>query len=87
MVYKKIFIVDPSYMQSIKQLRDAPLSVSCMTYLYTCLYGRFEALRDEPRLWVVHALKRLSTCHVQDVFYFRNDFVIIRDVGRWVGFG
>ena len=47
MVLKNLFIVDPNYMQSIKQFRDGPLSVGCMTCRYTCLYDKFEALRDE----------------------------------------
>jgi hypothetical protein len=47
MIYKYLFIVDPSYMQSIKQLRDGNLSVGCMTGLYT-------------RLSVVHALSILD---------------------------
>ena len=34
------------YMQSIKQFADNPMSMSCMIYLYTCLYIRFEALTD-----------------------------------------
>ena len=48
MVYKYLFIIDHHYMQSIKQLRDGTPSVGCMTYLYTSLYDRFEALRDRP---------------------------------------
>ena len=59
MVLKNLFIVDPNYMQSIKQHRDRAPSVDCMTCLYTCLYDKFEALRDRPRLWVVHALRLL----------------------------
>jgi hypothetical protein len=47
-VYKLLFMINPSYMQSIEQLRDGPLSVCCMTCLYTCLYDRLEALRDGP---------------------------------------
>jgi hypothetical protein len=57
MVFKNLFIVDPNYMQSIKQHRDRTPSVGCMTCLYTCLYDRFEMLRDRLRLWVVHALR------------------------------
>jgi hypothetical protein len=45
-ICKKLFIVDPSYMQNIKQLRDEFLSVGCMTCLYFYLYNRFEMLRD-----------------------------------------
>jgi hypothetical protein len=51
-------MIDPSYMQNIKQLTDGLMSVSCMTCLYTCLYDRFETLRDGTRLWAVHALKK-----------------------------
>jgi len=47
MVYKNVFIIDPNYMQSIKQFRDRLLSMGCMTCLYTCLYNKFETLRDE----------------------------------------
>jgi hypothetical protein len=46
MAYKLIFMIDPGYMQSIKQFRDGSLSVSCMTCLYICVYDRFEALKD-----------------------------------------
>ena len=35
------------YKKCIKQLRDGSSSMGCMTCLYTCLYDRFEALRDE----------------------------------------
>jgi hypothetical protein len=48
MVYKNLFIVDPSYMQSITQLRDGSLSMDCMTCLYAYLYDRSKTLRDEP---------------------------------------
>ena len=44
MVYKNIFVVDLSHMQSIKQLRDGPLSVGCMSCLYICLDDKFEIL-------------------------------------------
>ena len=33
--------------------------MDCMACLYTYVYDRFEALRDELRLWVVHALSAL----------------------------
>jgi hypothetical protein len=56
MVYINLFIVDPSYMQNIKQLRDRLPVCGCMICLYICLYDRFETLRDGPCLWVVHAL-------------------------------
>ena len=61
MVYKHLFILDPSYMQSIKQLRDRPLSLGCMTCLY--LYDIFEMFRDEPHPWVVHALTERLARH------------------------
>jgi hypothetical protein len=46
MVYKNLFIIDLSYMQSIKQLRDGLPFVSCIICHYSCLYDRFEMLRD-----------------------------------------
>ena len=56
MVYKNTFVVDLSHMQSIKQLRDGPLSVGCMSCLYICLGDKFEIFEMTSRLWVVHAL-------------------------------
>jgi hypothetical protein len=47
MVCKKLFIVDHIYMQckALNSLKTEPV-VGCMTCLYTCLYDRFEMLRD-----------------------------------------
>ena len=33
--------------KALNSLETDPLSVGCMTCLYTCLYDRFESLRDE----------------------------------------
>ena len=55
-LYKMLFTIDLDYMQKLKLLADNSQSVGCMICLYTCLYGRFEALKDRTRLWVVHAL-------------------------------
>jgi len=52
-LYKIVFI---DYMQNIKLLADNSQSVGCIIYLFNCLYIRFQTLRDDPRLWVVHAL-------------------------------
>ena len=41
-----LFTIDLDYMQKLKLLADNSQSVGCMICLYTCLYGRFEALRD-----------------------------------------
>ena len=41
-------MIDPNYMQNIKQLRDGSLSLGCITCLYISLYDRFEAFEDRP---------------------------------------
>ena len=64
MVYKNLFIVDLIYMQSIKQLRDYPSSMGCIICLYTCLYDRFEAFRDETSICGLYMPGRPKT------FYF-----------------
>jgi len=45
-LYKMLFTIDLDYMQKLKLLADNSQSVGCMICLYTCLYGRFEALKD-----------------------------------------
>jgi hypothetical protein len=68
-----VFIIDLSYMQSIKQLADDSLSIGCMTCLLSSLYVRIEALRDDPCLWVEHALssepedRQLSLAYQSDI--------------------
>ena len=42
-----IFMNNLSYMQSIKQFADDPLSLGCTIYLSNCLYIRFDALTDD----------------------------------------
>ena len=41
-----LFTIDLDYMQKLKLLADNSQFVGCMICLYTCLYGRFEALKD-----------------------------------------
>ena len=52
-----LFIIDLDYMQKLKLLADNSQSVSCIICLFNCLYIRFQTFRDDPRLWVVHALR------------------------------
>ena len=47
-------------MQNIKLLVDNSQSVDCIICLFNYLYIRFQTLRDDPRLWVVHALEKDS---------------------------
>ena len=65
-LYKMLFTIDLDYMQKLKLLADNSQSVGCMICLYTCLYGRFEALKDRTPSVGCACPKHLRSCTLSD---------------------
>jgi len=60
MVYKIVFTVDLATCKALNSLQTVQHALHCTTCLFSCLFARFEGVADDPRLWDVHALSRLS---------------------------